>query len=345
MSAGSLSVKNLGLKFGGITAVDDVSFDVPPGSVFAVIGPNGAGKTSLFNVVTGFYDPTGGGVFLNGRELKHVLSRQNLLSAGLIALFVFGFATVIFNIETIWGEVVTENYVYQETFAVRLAAKRFFELLFENAFSGIGLFAAFIGVLAGAGYLVQCYRGARSPEVIADSGIARTFQNIRLFSNLTVAENVILGMDEHLRSTFLDGCFWTRRLKKEHREVAAAAAELLAFVGLGEVGSVRAGSLPYGDQRRLEIARALATRPKILLLDEPAAGMNPVEGERLVELIGRIRERGITVLLIEHHMKVVMGISERIVVLDYGKKIAEGTPDEIRANERVIAAYLGKDAG
>jgi ABC-type branched-subunit amino acid transport system ATPase component len=344
MSAGALAVKDVTLRFGGVTAVDHVNFEVSPGTVFAVIGPNGAGKTSLFNVVSGFYDPTSGVVSLDGRELKHALRPQKYLFAVLFGVVAFMMSLVFFDIERIWEEVITANYIYQESFGTRVALQCFFKIFVENLCSGSGVLSAFIGVTFAAGYLVQSYRSARSPEEIADAGIARTFQNIRLFSNLTAAENVVLGMDEHLRSTFFDGCFWTKRLRREHREVDAAADELLRFVGLEGEGERRAGSLPYGHQRRLEIARALATRPKVLLLDEPAAGMNPVEGEDLVQLIGRIRDRGITVLLIEHHMKVVMGISERIVVLDYGKKIAEGTPEEIRSNQKVIAAYLGKEA-
>lgn len=183
------------------------------------------------------------------------------------------------------------------------------------------------------------------PDQIAARGIARTFQNIRLFGEMSVIENILIGMHVHLRQSPLQTLLHLPAFKREEREAERRALELMHYVGLAGVGNELAKNLPYGGQRLLEIARALAAEPKLLLLDEPAAGMNPQETEEVTRLFRRIRdEKGITILLIEHDMRVVMNISERICVMDYGEKIAEGTPAEIRTNERVIEAYLGRGA-
>jgi branched-chain amino acid transport system ATP-binding protein len=183
------------------------------------------------------------------------------------------------------------------------------------------------------------------PDQIASRGISRTFQNIRLFGNMSVIENILVGMHVHLKQSPIDTLFHLPFFKKEERESERKALELMTYVGLKGVGNELARNLPYGGQRRLEIARALAAAPLMLLLDEPAAGMNPQETEDIIRLFRRIRdEKGITILLIEHDMRVVMNISEWICVMDHGEKIAEGTPQEIRSDSRVIEAYLGRGA-
>jgi branched-chain amino acid transport system ATP-binding protein len=183
------------------------------------------------------------------------------------------------------------------------------------------------------------------PDQIAGCGISRTFQNIRLFNNMTVIENILVGMHPHLKQSPIDLLLRLPSFKKEETNAEKKAEELMTYVGLKGVGNELAKNLPYGGQRRVEIARALAADPLLLLLDEPTAGMNPLETEEAIKLFRRIRdEKGITVLLIEHDMRVVMNISERISVMDYGEKLAEGTPAQIRANPRVVEAYLGKGA-
>ncbi|MGC8856075.1 MAG: ABC transporter ATP-binding protein [Anaerolineae bacterium] len=183
------------------------------------------------------------------------------------------------------------------------------------------------------------------PDQIAALGIARTFQNIRLFGNMTVIENILVGMHTRLKQSPVQALLRTKAFVEEEQEAEARAAQLMEYVGLKNVGNELARNLPYGGQRRVEIARALAANPTLLLLDEPTAGMNPQETAEAIKLFRRIRdEKGVTILLIEHDMRVVMSISERITVMDYGEKIAEGTPEQIRTNQRVIEAYLGREA-
>ena len=250
-----LDVRNLGIDFGGLTAVDSFNITIGPTEISGLIGPNGAGKTTIFNLLTSVYQPTRGSILINGIDTKGM-----------------------------------------------------------------------------------------STHKVNKLGIARTFQNIRLFTDMTALENVKVGMHNQIKCSFISSLLHLPSYYKAEKQANEKAMELLEFMGLADVAHVKAGSLPYGVQRRLEIVRALATNPSIILLDEPAAGMNPSETTELMHQIRRIRDTfQIAIFLIEHDMNLVMNVCEAIAVVNYGRIIAKGTPEEIRMNPAVIEAYLGKE--
>ncbi|WP_413288990.1 ABC transporter ATP-binding protein [Bdellovibrio sp. HCB337] len=256
MSANLLEVKSITMQFGGLKAVDSLSFSIPEGQLAGLIGPNGAGKTTVFNMLTGVYLPTKGEVLLKGENL--------------------------------------------------------------------------------------C---GKKPFEICHLGMTRTFQNIRLFKNLTVLENVLIATHQHITYGLLDSVMLTRKFKTEERLMTDKAMSLLNIFHLEKKAHEKASSLPYGEQRKLEIVRAMATDPKLILLDEPAAGMNHSETHQLMETIAKVRKDfKLTILLIEHDMKLVMGICENITVIDHGVKIEEGPAQKIQTSDKVIQAYLGVEA-
>jgi ABC-type branched-subunit amino acid transport system ATPase component len=313
--------------FGGLVAVREVDLEIPRGAIISLIGPNGAGKTTLFNVIVGILDPTAGDVRISGRRMigrpvRAWLEPVLWVAPSVVIAVLTGLAFLITNLP--------EVAALGAAIALFVLAGMFLSAIIRPAF--------YVRLIHRAGI----FRSAK-PNEMAHTGIGRTFQNIRLFANMTALENVMVGMHLKLRSNAVDALLSTGRMRDEEVWARGRAAELLDLVGLHGRGDVVARNLPYGDQRRLEIARALGGDPTLLLLDEPTAGMNPRETVDMMALINKLRsELGLSVLLIEHDMRVVMGISDRICVLDHGERIAEGTPQEIRANPRVIEAYLGK---
>lgn len=341
--SGILEVRHVTMRFGGLVANEDVSLSVRPGEIFAVIGPNGAGKTTLFNAITGIYEPTEGEVRFEGRTIERRWNGRAIASLAGAGVLSAALAVLGVNVTHLWDASITTHFTFDQAFPWGQAFGSFFRALLNLGWLA-GVLPLVLGAAVGvAGYIAVFRATRRTPDLVARAGIARTFQNIRLFGEMNLVENVLVGMDQHFECgywacLFRPPWFWTERARMRQR-----AYELLRLVDLAPSAAELARNLPYGHQRRLEIARALATGPRLILLDEPAAGMNPAESADLMALIRRIRDNGVTVVLIEHDMKVVMGISDRVAVLQYGRKIAEGTPEQIRNDPVCIEAYLGTE--
>jgi ABC-type branched-subunit amino acid transport system ATPase component len=339
-----LEVRGVTMRFGGLVANEDVNLAIEAGEIFAVIGPNGAGKTTLFNAITGIYEPTAGSILLEGRPVRREWTRGTLAAAFGTGALSAVLAVLGVNASVLWERTIIANYVYAQPFPWGEALASLVRAAGDLGWLA-GVLPAVLGAAVGvAGYAAVFRATRRTPDLVARAGIARTFQNIRLFGEMNLVENVLVGMDQHFHCGFWACLLRPPAFWRERRTMRRRAYDLLRLVELERSAAELARNLPYGHQRRLEIARALATRPRLILLDEPAAGMNPSESAELMALIRRIRDSGVTVVLIEHDMKVVMGISDRVAVLQYGRKIAEGTPEAIRNDPVCIEAYLGTEA-
>lgn len=331
------------LRFGGLLAANKISLSVERGTIAAVIGPNGAGKTTLFNCVSGIYTPNSGTMCLAGVELRTPLTAGVLARTALFGLAFGAVVSVAVRAQELWSATITDRFIYGEPFDWSGAAAAFLSTISAPTALPTTV-ATFLlsALLCSCAALTSWQRTRHTPVTAVRRKIARTFQNIRLFRSMTVLENVLVGMHSIAPIHPLATILRTRRFRAQEAQQQQRARELLDFVGLAGLEDTAATTLSYGHQRRLEIARALASQPHLLLLDEPAAGMNLVEIEDLKKLIVNIRARGVTVVLIEHHMQLVMGVSDQVTVLEYGRTLAHGTPAEIKRDPRVIAAYLGE---